>query len=162
MKTLPKLLTICFLSILLFACYSKKDENFENRGYVTKFSDFSKIKTGETTKDEVFATLGSPITTSIFGDEQWIYAGSEVTKETFFEPKLKSYQSYVITFDKAGIVKSVDKTDKSSLRKVDISKDETITSGSSVTLFQQLLGNVGRFNTQNRVAAGGGAGETGK
>jgi len=157
-KKPTNLLILCFLSIFIASCAGVEEENFESRGYVTKFSDFSKVKLGESDKEEVLNILGSPITTSIFGDEQWVYAGGEVTKETFFKPELKTYESFVITFDKNGIVKKIDKKDKSALRDVKISKDETSTSGNSVTLIQQLLGNVGKFNSQNKVGAGGGLG----
>lgn len=157
-QNILSLLTICFLCVFTISCNHKDEEKYENRGYVTKFSDFSKIKPGESNQQDVLMTLGSPITSSVFGDEQWIYAGEEVTKETFFEPDLKSYESYVISFNKDGIVKKVEKKDKGSLRDVKISGDRTTASGNSLTLMQQLLGNLGRFNTQDRVGAGGGAG----
>jgi outer membrane protein assembly factor BamE (lipoprotein component of BamABCDE complex) len=160
MKT-PQIALLLLLTTLVFGCNtSSKDENYENRGYVTKFSDFSAIKEGKSDKQEVLQTLGTPTTTSLFGEEQWIYAGGEVTKETFFEPKVKSYQSFTITFDESGIVKKVATGQKANLRKFNISKDETTTSGNSVTLFQQLLGNVGKFNPQNKMGPGGGVGGT--
>ena len=59
---------------------------------------------------------------------------------------------------KDGVVKKINKRDKSALREVKISKEITSTSGNSVTLIQQLLGNVGKFNTNNKVSAGEGAG----
>ena len=150
---------IVFLIITVSSCSALKtdEEDHENRGYVTKFSDFSSIEPGKTSRDEVLQILGSPVTKSMFGKEEWIYAGGEVTKETFFEPEVKSYESYVIGFDEKGIVSSVN--GNNSLREFEISEDKTISGGNSLTLFQQLLGNVGRFNNAQRVGAGGTSGQ---
>lgn len=155
-----KAILLVLFTFSLTSCSAVKDDedDKENRGYVTKFSDFSKIKPGNTNQQETLQILGSPITKSLFGKEEWIYAGGEVTKETFFEPEIKSFESYKITFNDAGIVESIKFKDRSSLKEFEISEDRTISGGNSLTFFQQLLGNVGRFNNQQRVGAGGGVG----
>ena len=132
------------LGLMITSCNGA--DNIENRGYVTKFSDFSKIKAGESTKSDVIQALGSPSTTSLYGNETWFYIGKEQTKETFFAPEVKSYDAYQITFNKAGVVTAIDKKDKNSLKEFDIAKDYTKTSGNEITFWQQLFGNLGKFN----------------
>lgn len=155
-----KALATILFTLTLISCSTIKEDidDKENRGYVTKFSDFSKITPGKTTKEEALRLLGSPLTKSLFGKEEWIYAGGEVTKETFFEPEMKSFESYKIAFNEEGIVESIKFKDINSRKEFEISEDRTISGGNSLTFFQQLLGNVGRFNNQQRVGAGGGVG----
>ncbi len=135
-----------FLTLLVLLTVSSCSEDLDNRGYVTKFSDFSKITPNQTSKDEVLSILGSPTTKTVYGKEQWIYAGLEETKETFFEPEVRSYKAYIITFNNDGIAEKVEKKDGNSTREFQISQDKTVTGGSEVTVIQQLLGNLGKFN----------------
>lgn len=139
-----KTVIISLFGLLLTSCSG--DDNIENRGYITKFSDFSTIKPGISTKSDVLQALGSPSTTSMFGNETWFYIGKEQTRETFFEPELKSYDAYEIAFNNAGIVSSINKKDKNNLKEFDVAKDYTKTSGNEITVWQQLFGNLGKFN----------------
>jgi len=152
--------SICLVvsGLMLASC----SEEVENRGYVTKFSDFSKVKPGVSTKTDVIQALGSPTATSIFGQETWFYLGKEETKETFFTPEVKNYEGYSIVFNEKGIVTSIDKKDKNSLRDFQASGDSTPTAGNKVTVMQQLLGNLGKFNpaAKNGHSHGGGTGPT--
>lgn len=149
MKNLGRnLLTLAFIGVLpvfLASCTT----DVENKGYVTKFSDFSKIKAGESTKYDVIQTLGSPTTTSLFGEETWYYIGKEQTKETFFRPEVKSYDAYEITFN-GDVVKAVSKKDQAALKEVEVSKDYTKTTGNEVTVWQQIFGNLGKFNPASK------------
>ena len=139
-----KSIYIALFGALVASCSLNSDE-VENRGYMTKFSDFSKIKAGSSTKSDVIQALGSPSTTSMFGEETWFYVGKEQTKETFFEPEIKTYDGYEITFNKSGVVSSVNKKDKSALKEFEVAQDSTQTSGQELTVWQQLLGNLGKF-----------------
>ncbi len=144
-KTLKNLL-IPLVLIAISAC----SKDIENRGYVVKFSDFSKIKPGVTTKEQVLKDYGTPTTTSIFGQETWYYIGKEQTKETFFDPKVKTYDGYAISFNDKGIVSDVKVKGKSDLKKVDVEDDHTETAGNHITIWQQLFGNLGKFNPTGR------------
>lgn len=136
-----KLALAAVLPVIMASC----SNDVENRGYVTKFSDFSKIKPGVSTKADIIQELGSPTTTSIFGEETWYYIGKEETKESFFRPETKSYDGYEITFN-GDVVKNIVKKDQTALRDMDISDDYTKTTGNEITVWQQLFGNLGKFN----------------
>ncbi len=133
------------------------ENDVETRGYVTKFSDFKQIVAGKSTKDEVQSLLGSPTTKSVYGKEQWIYAGIEETKETFYEPEVKNYEAYIVTFDDSGTVERLERKGSNSLQNVDVSEDKTLTGGSELTVMQQLLGNLGKFNPIGNKGPRGGA-----
>jgi outer membrane protein assembly factor BamE (lipoprotein component of BamABCDE complex) len=56
-----------------------------------------------------------------------------------------------IVFNNKGVVTRVDEYTKEAAKDVAVSTDKTPTEGNSITIWQQLLGNLGKFNT-----AGGG------
>ena len=147
---MKKLVFYIFTIFITFNLTSCSNDEIENRGYVTRFSDFSKIQAGSTTKQQVLEILGSPTTSSVFGEETWFYLGKEETKETFFMPKTKSYDGYEIKFNKQGVVSSINKKDKTALKQFDTEKDFTKTSGNEITVWQQLFGNLGKFNPASR------------
>jgi len=137
-----KILPIFLLSIIFLNSCS---DELESRGYVTKFSKFEEIKKGQS-KQEILSQFGSPAIISKAGDETWIYAGSEYTKETFFEPQLRGYNAFKISFDSAGLVKGVTQKDINDRKEIELSDEITETGGNEVTFIQQLLGNLGKYN----------------
>lgn len=139
------LFSIIFIWLFVVILASCSHDEVETRGYVVKFSDFSKIKPGVSTKSDVVQQLGSPTTTSLFGDETWYYVGKEQSKETFFDPEIKDYEGYEISF-KGDVVNSIVKKNANDLKDFDISDDYTKTSGNEISVWQQLFGNLGKFN----------------
>jgi outer membrane protein assembly factor BamE (lipoprotein component of BamABCDE complex) len=153
MKKLSNIFNFLLLSVVLLTVSSCSND-LENKGYVTKFSDFSKIKAGTSTKQDVISTLGSPTTTSLFGKETWFYLGKEQTKETFYEPETKNYDGYEIAFDESGIVSKISRKGKEDLKEFEIAEDYTKTTGNEITVLQQLFGNLGKFNPAGRAGSG--------
>ncbi len=149
MKGFTRFCCFALVSGLLAMSATGCSNDVENRGYISKFSDFSKVKPGVSTKQDVVRDLGSPTTTSMFGTETWYYIGKEETKETFFEPELKSYTAYEITFN-GNVVKNITLKDQTAMNDVEVSEDFTRTSGNEVTFMQQLLGNLGKFSPTGR------------
>lgn len=135
-----------FIGLGIILILSSCAKEVENRGYVTRFSDFSKLEVGKSTKFDVSKELGSPTTTSKIDNEKWMYLGVEETKESFFDPEVESYEAYILTFSKSGILSDISKRDKSHLNEFAVSEDFTDTGGNEVTFMQQLLGNLGKFN----------------
>ena len=143
-------IALATVSMVISSC----SNDIENKGYVTKFSDFSKIQAGASTKQDVIATLGSPTTTSLFGKETWFYLGKEQTKESFYHPETKTYDGYEIVFDDSDVVSKVVKKGKEDLKEFDVAKDYTKTTGNEITVLQQLFGNLGKFNPASRGSRG--------
>lgn len=146
MKNYTKTKILSVLAIASIMILTSCSDEVENRGYVTKFSDFSQLKVGKTTQPQAAKLLGSPTTISTIDGEKWIYLGIEETKETFYEPEIKTYDAYILSFNSSGILSGLSKKDKNNLNELEIDEDYTKTGGNEVTFMQQLLGNLGKFN----------------
>lgn len=119
-----------------------------SRGYNSdklEFSDES-IKPGLATTSTVRNILGSPSSVSSFGDPTWYYVSSKMKTFAFLKPKVIDRKVIAIAFDSNGTVKSVQHYGLQDMRDVALRKDYTPAEGNDLTILQQLLGNVGRFN----------------
>lgn len=133
-----------FISAALFvgACSPK----VESRGYVNQVSWKDSVKVGQTNKQQVLDTFGSPSAQSTFGPETWYYVSSRKESVGFLKPEIKEQDTVDVTFDSAGIVSSVEFYNKDSGKKIDLVKRTTPTEGHSLNFLDQTLGNLGRFN----------------
>jgi outer membrane protein assembly factor BamE (lipoprotein component of BamABCDE complex) len=129
-KTLSMAVLAAMLAVS--ACVSHEDR----RGYAIEFAKLEDVKPGSSTRDDVFAALGSPSTTSGFGQEKWYYTS----------PELAGQETITVTFRPDGVVQSVEKGQGEASRDIAFARDKTRTEGNSITVMQQLLGNLGRFN----------------
>lgn len=96
---------------------------------------------------DVLAILGSPSALSVLDGEAWYYIGDRRESLAFFKPELLERETVVVAFDDSGIVKSVDKAIVDKENKIEVVERETPTHGSNLTMVEQFLGNIGRFNT---------------
>ncbi len=145
LKTITLTVAMCAL-LGLCAC----DPKVETNGYV-KHEDIKKLITPGKTKKEVEEALGSPSVQSTFGDDAWYYIADKKEAYAFFKYDITEQEVTRIAFDENGIVAKVDDYDKSNSEDIAIVKRETTTEGHTLGFFEQMLGNIGRFN-----APGGG------
>lgn len=118
----------------------------QNRGYVeTKVID-EEVKVGATTKDEVRRLLGSPSTQSAYPPETWYYIARERETIGFLSPKLTGQDVARIEFDEFGRVSKLEHYGMDAAQEMDYVERKTPTEGRSLGFFEQLLGNLGRFN----------------
>lgn len=130
------------LLLALAACEPKVDV----RGYQAS-DDWKKgLLVGQTTKEQVEAQLGSPSARSTFGAEVWYYVSSRKETVAFLAPELAEQNVLKIEFDNAGMVSDVKTYDKQDGQEFDMVKRTTPTEGHTLGFFEQILGNVGRFN----------------
>ncbi len=130
--------------------------NVETRGHIADADAYAQIKVGETTRDKVLTTFGSPSTTASFGQETWYYVMARKESFAFFKPEITDQNVLRIAFNTDGTVAAVEKFDKASMRDIAIAKRETATEGQELTFIDQLLGNVGRFNSPGTTPGGAG------
>ena len=126
----------------LAACTPRID----TRGYQFDPDTLSQIVPGTHTRDDVSEILGSPSTTALLDKEVWYYIGNQTETFAFFEPTVIDRHVVTITFNDNGVVSSIDAFGLERGRTIEVVERETPTSGSQVTLLDQLLGNLGRFN----------------
>ncbi len=100
------------------------------------------------TKPQIYELLGSPSTKSIYGDETWFYITSQIRRELIKSDKILKQNVIAITFDKANHVSNIEVYDINDRRDFANESDTTPTAGKPLTVMEQLLGNVGKFNKE--------------
>jgi outer membrane protein assembly factor BamE (lipoprotein component of BamABCDE complex) len=106
------------------------------------------VRVGAHTKDNVIAILGSPASTSTFDGDAWYYIGGERAIRTPFRDEEMERTVLVVRFGPSGVVSEVDVFGLERAREIEVVDRETPSSGQSVTVMQQLLGNIGRFESE--------------
>ena len=139
------ILTTYILSIVTVLCACTPQIN--NRGNDVDLDNLVEIEPGKTRKSKVAALLGSPSTVSEFGTETWIYISGQTETVAFFAEKELKRKVIYIAFDKKGFVDSIGKLSEKDGKKIEIVNRKTPTAGQRITMIQQLIGNIGRFNT---------------
>ena len=136
-------LTALALGLGLAACQPSK----ELRGTLPDKETIAEVKPGVTTRETVSRILGSPSATATFDKETWFYIGERTETTAFFKPKVTEHKVLVVHFDDKGVVQDVRQVDAlKDGRDVELVGRETPTKGREMTIIQQLVGNVGRFN----------------
>lgn len=115
------------------------------RGNIVEDFRMSEVTPGVSTKTNVLKSLGSPTTIAPFDDNVWYYIGQKMEKRGIFDAKVTDEKVVVVAFNEEGIVQTMEEIDSDRMD-VPRVRRKTPTSGNEVTLMEQLLGNVGRFN----------------
>jgi hypothetical protein len=147
--------SILLVSFMVLACEPKVQEHGRSDLAVKAGNIFP----NHSTEFDVTQLLGTPAAKSQFGERIWYYFGSRQESVAFFKPEVEDQEVLQISFEN-GVVKDVKYYDQSLAEEVEISRRVTPTSGQSYGFFEQLLGNIGRFNKsqdgmQNRAGGGG-------
>lgn len=128
---------------LVAACSPEKDVH----GTLPDKELIAEIKPGQTRQEDVTRILGTPSATATFDKETWYYVGERTATLAFFRPEVLEHRVVVVRFDDAGVVRDVEQVDATKAGKeVTPVGRETPTKGKELTIIQQLIGNVGRFN----------------
>lgn len=105
------------------------------------------ISPDSTTRQEVIELLGTPSAAGQFGDKAWYYISQRKEGVAFFAPEVVDSQILRITFD-GDVVASIRSYNQSDARDVKFSSRKTPTEGHEFGFFEQLIGNIGKFNKQ--------------
>lgn len=108
------------------------------------------LKLGETPYTQVQALLGTPSSRTVFDKEYWLYISSVQERTAFFRPQETSRRITVLKFDANGILQEIEEKDMTDGISVSVSEEQTKTSGHSVSLIEQFIGNIGRFEQKKR------------
>ena len=145
----------------LAACTS----TVEQHGHVLPERVISELRPGLVTRDGVVALLGTPSTVAPFDDKVWYYISEDLKTVAFLRPDVVDRTVLVLRFDDAGMLSDVSTLDADAGTEVAVVTRETPTAGHELTFLEQLLGNVGRFNSPQTAGAlpgpGGGTGPNG-
>ncbi len=107
------------------------------------------------TKADILRRMGTPSAISQFGQDSWYYIAMRKETVAFFEPEIVKQEVLRITFQD-DIVDKVEYYDDRQAIDVEIADDITPTYGQEYGFFEQLIGNIGKFNKNRRDPLSGG------
>jgi outer membrane protein assembly factor BamE (lipoprotein component of BamABCDE complex) len=118
----------------------------DQRGNLPEADRLAEIQPGTTTRDQVIKILGTPSSTGVFDDNNWFYISRKTKQFAFLNPDVLDQQVYIVRFNGSGVVASVDRKDLKDGRDIEPVPGATPAAGRELTFFEQVLGNLGRFN----------------
>ena len=132
------------------------------RGNKVAEDQLKELVPGTSTRADVTALIGSPTAHATFDDNTWLYI-SEITQTRIGQTLGELDQHVVVvSFDDKGVLQDVQRLTKDNALPVEVVARTTPSPGTEANFFQQLLGNIGRFNaagsTAGSAAGGGSAG----
>ena len=127
------------------ACTPRIDQ----RGNKPDEDQVVQINPGVDDKNRVAELIGTPSTISTFDDRTWYYISKRTETTAFLDPDLMDQEVLAIMFDENGIVQNMRIYGPEDGRTIAYVDRTTPTEGNELTIMQQLLGNLGRFNPQN-------------
>ena len=136
------------IAVLVGAC----SPTVNTRGNIVEDFRMREITPGVSTQTNVLKSLGSPTTKAPFDENIWYYIGQTMEKKGIFDPKVTEEKVVVVAFDEEGIVQTMEEIDSERLNIPKVRR-KTHTGGNEVTVMEQLLGNIGRFNKPTGSAA---------
>jgi outer membrane protein assembly factor BamE (lipoprotein component of BamABCDE complex) len=148
------IIPVALAASFLTACVPAVDY----RGNLPDEQAISQIKPGTTDRESVRSLLGSPTSAATFDDQTWYYISKKTETVAFMPPKVLDQQVLRVTFRPDGIVRDVDRWGPNQAREVQPAERVTPTAGHNLGFFEQLFGNLGRFNSNPKGSAGTGGG----
>ncbi len=136
------LLAACVALPALMGC----SPTIQTHGHSLEEEQIAKIKPGETSRQEVLQLLGSPSALSTFDDDAWYYVSQRTEKTSFYQEGVVAQDVLTIAFDDQDRVAGVDRHGLDEVASIDPVNRVTPTAGSSPSVLQQLIGNIGRFS----------------
>jgi outer membrane protein assembly factor BamE (lipoprotein component of BamABCDE complex) len=153
-------LSLLLAGTLLAGC-GIADASIDTRGNKPDPELVQEIVPGVQTKSDVAALLGSPTTTTIFGDESWFYVGGVTRNRVGRIQALDAQEVVAVRFDQRGVVQKIEKVTLADATPVDPVSRVTPTPGNDRNFLQMLFGNIGRFGPGGQAGRTGGPGAPG-
>lgn len=117
-----------------------------NHGYRLDEAALARVEPGRTSREQVLQLLGSPSSLTTFGNEIWYYVSQRSERMSFYQDKVVDRNVVTIAFDDRGVVDQIDRHGLERGMEVSLVDRETPTAGNDLNVFEQFIGNIGRFN----------------
>lgn len=141
---IKKIFINLFITLSLVGCAQK----ISSKGIYQKPEDLAKIRLNISTKSDVQNILGTPIVTSYFTDNDFFYIGETISMPIFTSNKVLKSTVIKISFNQKGVVSKMDSYNLNEMKKVDLTSGKrTVIEGSEISAINQILGNIGRFDS---------------
>lgn len=118
----------------------------DSRGYILNERALATITPGRDTRTTVLTALGTPTAVGTFQANNWYYIGTQTETVAYKEPVVLDQQVVAIAFTDGGVVTDIHRYSLADAIKINPTDRETPTRGREMSLLEQLLGNIGRFN----------------
>ena len=125
------------------------------RGNLPTKDKLAELRPGTTTRDQVVKILGSPSSVSVFDEKSWYYISARVKQVAFFTPDVLDQEVYIVHFDDKDVVRDIDHKNLRDGRDIVPVARETPAPGRQLSFFEQLIGNIGKFNSGGPAPQGG-------
>ncbi len=125
------------------------------RGNLLTEERMAEISAGQSLQSDVVAAVGTPSAVSTFEGNTWYYIGERQEQRAFLDPNILERNVLVVNFDDEGLVESTELYTVADGQYIQPVGRTTPTEGRKLTILQQLLGNIGRFNPDGPEAGGG-------
>ena len=142
-QTIKKYSLLAGLVIIITATLSSCSTKTAVRGNQPTKSQISKIKIGETSREEVVRILGNPSTKGTFDSQVWYYISRETSQWAFLPENIVDQRVIAIYFTPRGKVQHLEQYQTDDRRDVDLVKRETRTTGHELGFWEQMFGNLG-------------------
>ena len=132
---------------LLSAC----QDRLAVRGQIVDDENIAALEPGELTAETIRGLLGTPSSRrALLGageGETWLYVGERTSQRTFKDVDVLERRILVLHFGSDGFLAGSELLDLEDARQIVPRALTTPTPGRQFTIWQQFLGNLGRFNT---------------
>lgn len=139
-----KAISLSFFLTLLAAC-----TNVEYSGSQFDLDEVKKIEIG-TNLEDVVERLGTPVHISPFGEKKYFYIKNKVQNRPVLDPKVCSTDIAEITFDEQDKVSDVAIHCDLKPNSIPNYSRRQYIEGSELTPIQQLISNIGKYNTKKK------------
>jgi outer membrane protein assembly factor BamE (lipoprotein component of BamABCDE complex) len=140
-------LVACTLAAAAALSLASCAKTIDQRGNLPSDEKLAEVQVGVSTRDEVSRVLGTPSSTSTFDEKTWYYISRKTEQFAFLTPELLDQQVVAVTFDDAGIVRDVARHGMDERRDITPVARSTPAAGKELSFIEQLIGNVGKFNS---------------
>ena len=126
------------------------------RGNKIDPDQLKELVVGTSTKADVTSLIGSPTARATFDDNRWLYISETTQIRIGRTPGVRAQDVVVMNFDQGGVLRGIRTLGQDDGKDVSMVSRSTPSPGSEASFMQQLLGNVGKFNTGPSLGSGGG------
>ena len=143
----PRQARLAALALLgLLANTAACTSQVSTHGHRLDAAALAQVEPGQSSQRDVIQLLGSPSSLATFDDHTWYYVSQRTESHTFYYRTVVAQDVVAIMFDDQGVVNRIDRHDLNGAREIDLVDRETPTAGNELTVLEQFLGNIGRFN----------------
>ena len=128
-----------------------------NHGHRLDPQLLAQIQPGVTSREAVMSLLGSPSSTATFDAGSWYYISQRSEQMSFYQREITAQDVTRVDFDANGLVTGVHQNGMDLAQAITPDPNKTRTLGNELTVLQQFVGNLGRFNSELDDARAGSA-----